>query len=584
MWTRDDIIVAIDDHPQAAADALAALQLDDAGPPLDPSALDKVAAMFGRTKGAFWAEQIEARGGLAGFAAALSGQGVGIDFGQVDLSASNMDPVKLTAFVPAAQRFRCRIMRGRRVAGSGTLVGPTTVLTAWHVLARAAPDLDQEPWPTVDVLLSDGRTIPAYVPPQYLSPCSPGEYAGQVPANDDEIADRHDVAVLRLERPVGALLGTAPLPTTAAPYQANAALLLVHYPEGQDQGIGVGAMNRIRKLTARWSHTVGARGGSSGGGCFDASFTLAGIHQGKDEQVQGRLVPTAQFLAKLQEVVAADIAPPRMWSLDGTPDGDLVIGRQDFFTAFAAARRARSRVRGIRVKRADAAAGLSGLPFTFRMLERLVARSPTTRHCRISFEALVPDLADEIARRVSDVGIAVPPMPPAAGVSVGETAPEAVGADRGRRVAEAIDRGAGALGLELWIFIDHPMIAFGDDIRAALEAFVDQALRLPNLRLVIAGFEAVAMPGLEFGAEPFPPDVGPPGLMTDIVAGFGTSDVRLFVMDAAAAASRTLSPERIDELIAEGVAGLDNVNGVYAPWLAGDVIARLRPAIKALFT
>ncbi|MEG3125352.1 serine protease [Sphingomonas sp. GB1N7] len=583
MWTPADIAQAIEDHAQAAADALAALQLDDAGPPLDPAALDKVAEMFGRARGEFWVEQIIGRGGLAGFAAALAAQGVAIDFGAVDLGATNLDSARLAAFVPDAQRFRCRILRGRQVTGSGTLVGPTTVLTAWHVVAALAPDLDQEPWPTVNVLLSDGRTIPAYVPPQFASACSAGEYAGHIPANDDEVADRHDVAVLRLERPAGALLGTASLPETPAAYKANAALLLVHYPEGGDHGIGIGAMTRIRKLNARWSHTVGARGGSSGGGCFDSSFTLAGIHQGKDEQMQGRLVPTARFHAQLRALVDADEAPPRMWSLDGTPDGDLVIGRQDFFSGFAAARHEGGRVRGIRVKRADAAAGLGGLGFTFRMLERLVARNPETRHCRISFEALVPDLADEIARRVTDAGIAIPPMPPAAGVAAGETASEAVGADRGRRVAEAIDRGAGDRGIQLWLFIDHPQVAFGDEIRAALEAFVDQALRLPRLRLVIAGYEAVAMPGLEFEAPPFAIDRGAPGLMLDIVSGFGESDVRLFLMDAAKAAGRTPSPERFDELIAEGLAALENVNGVYAPWLAGEVATRLRPAVKAMF-
>lgn len=583
MWTPADIAEAIEDHPQAAADALAALQLDDAGPPLVPAALDAVATMFGRAKGGFWVEQITARGGLAGFASALAAQGVAIDFGAAALPANNFDPLKLAAFVASAQRFRCRIVRGRQVAGSGTLVGPTTVLTAWHVVAALAPDMDQEPWPTVDVLLSDGRTIAAYVPPQFASPCSPGEYLGQVPANDDEIADRDDVAVLRLERPAGALLGTAPLPPTPAAYQANAAMLLAHYPEGNDVGIGVGAIKRIRKLTGRWSHTISTRGGSSGGGCFDASFTLAGIHQGKDEQVQGRLVPTARFHARLRELVEADEAPPRMWSLDGTADGELMIARQDFFTGFAAARRKNGRVRGVRVKRADATAGLGGLSFTFRMLDAMVARSPTTRHCRISFETLTPDLADEIARRASAAGIDVPLLSAAAGVAAGETAPEATSADRGRRVAEAIDRRAGELGLQLWLFIDHPMVAFGDEIRAALEAFVDQALRLPRLRLVIAGYEAVAMPGLEFDAPPFPPDGGAPGLMTDIIAGFGASEVRLFLADAAAAAGRTLSPERVDELVALGLAGLENVNGVYAPWLADAVTMRLRPAVKALF-
>ena len=582
MWTKEDLADAVDHYPQAAADALAALQLDDAGPALDPAALDAVARQFGAAKGEFWVNLIDQRGGLAGFAASLSAHDVPIDFGEVELPATNIDDDKLHAFIPNARRFRCRIFRNGHIAGSGTLIGPSTVLTAWHVVGPAHPDDHQQPWPKVDVKLSDGRTLSAQIPPQYSSACSVGEYEGRLPANDDEIEDRHDVAVLRLERPAGALLGTAPIPQVAADYKANAAVLLVHYPEGNDTGIGAGSMSRIRKLKARWSHSIGARGGSSGGGCFDSSLTLAGIHQAKDEQVQGRLVPTARFLTRLREIVAGDEAPPRMWSLDGTPDGEFVISRQDFFTAFSAARRERGRVRGIWVKRADPAADASGLPFSFRMLERLMARTPVTRHCRISFESLVSDLADEIARRVSDAGIAVVPIPAASGVADGETAVEAVGADRGRRVAEAIDRRAAILGIQLWLYIDHPMVAFGDEIRAALEAFVDQAQHLPQLRLVIAGYEAVAMPGMEFDAEPVSSD-GVPGLMTDIVAGFGENDVRLFLLDAATAAGKAISPERINELIALGLDGLSEINGVYAPWLTSQVAERLRPAVKTMF-
>ncbi len=583
MWTRTDIEQAIVDHPRAASEALAALTFADTGPPLHPAALDAVAVMFHRAKGVFWVEQIIERGRLASFAAALATQGVAIDFGVVDLGANNFDPLRLATFIPEAQRFRCRIMRGNQIVGSGVLVGPTTVLTAWHVIAELAPGHDQAPWSSIDVLLSDGNTVSALLPPQFASSCSLREYQGHMPANDDEIVDQHDIAVLRLERPAGALLGTASLPPTPAAYATNAGLLLVHYPNATDQGIGLGAMTRIRNLTARWSHTVGTRGGSSGGGCFDSSFTLAGIHQGKNGMAQGRLVPTACFHATLRAVIDADVAPPRMWSLDGTPDGDLVIGRQTVFAGFAAARAETGRVRGVRVKRADASAGLSGLGFTFLMLERLVARSPTTRCCRISFEVLVPDLADEIARRVTDAGIPTLSLPTAGAVSISETATEAVGMDRSRRVADAIDRAAGELGIQLWLFIDHPMVAFGTEIRTALEAFVDQVLRLPRLRLMIVGYEAVAMPGLEFDVLPYPPGDGAPGLLTDVITGFGESDVRLFLMDAARAAGRSVSAERFDELIELGLSGVENINGVYAPWLAQEVAERLRPKVRKMF-
>lgn len=585
MWTDQDIADAIAGHPTEAADVLAALQLDDDGPPLAAEALTAIAHMLGRDVGDFWVEQIRARGVLAGFAAGLSTRGVAIDFGPVDMGATTTDFPGLATFAGLARSFRCRILRDGECTGSGVLIGPTTVLTAWHVVSASAPDASPpDPPPRITVSLSDGRTIAARRPFLFESPCSPDEYRGYAPRNDQDTADARDVAVIRLERPVGALLAAAALPVQPAAYKAKATMFLIHYPEGagSNDAVSIGAMSRLRRVTSRWSHSAGTRRGSSGGGCFDTSFTLAGVHQGKDAQVQGRLIPTAQFHAQVHKLVMEDRAPERMWSLDGTAEGEFVIDRQAFFEGFAAARK-QGRVRGIWIRRANAAGDLSGLPFSFRMLERMIARSSDTRHCRISFEVLVPDIADEIARRVTDSGIAVDPVGAQAGVAAGETAPEAVGADRGRRVAERIDRAAGALGVQLWLFIDHPMVAFGDDARAALEGFVDQALRLPHLRLVIAGFEAVSLPGLTFAAMPFPFDMGAPGLFSDIITGFSANSVRLFLMDAAAAAGRNPSSAEIDGLIDQALDGLVQVNGVYEPWLAADAGERLRPTIRTWF-
>jgi hypothetical protein len=582
MWTNAHIQQAVVDHPQQANDALLAIQINAPGKPLSAAGLQAAADMLDRDIGEFWVEQLDARQLLESFAHALVAQGVAIDLGPVDLAATNIDADKLSAFTTRAQSFRCRIKKNGLVAGSGTLIGPTTVLTAWHVIASAAPGKPQEPWPKIEVELADGLKVPAHLPAEFYQPCSPEEFESLLPANDQELANSADVAVLRLARPAGALLGVATLPGTPARYTPNATVLVVHYPNGVNSGIGVGAISKIRQLTARWAHTVGARPGSSGGGCFDSSLTLAGIHQAKDGKGQGRLVPTAQFLEHVRAVVTKDEAPPRMWSLDGTAEGEFVIGRQAFFTSFAAAR-GDGRVRGIRVKRSDAAADLSGLPFSFRMLERMLARSAATRLCRLSFETLVPDLADEIARRASDTGIPIDPLAAAPGVAAGESAPEAVGADRGRRVAIATSQQAEKLDIQLWFSIDHPAIAFGDEARAVLEAFIDQAMLLPRLRLLIAGFEAVALPGLEFENPPTPGEQGPPGLMTEILTGFAASDVRLFLTDAAAAANKILSNERLEELIAIGLEDLEEINGIYSPWQARDAGEKLRPDVRKFF-
>jgi hypothetical protein len=582
MWDAADIAEAVDDHPQVAADALGAVMLDSTLPRLEAAGLTAAAQAFGRDIGEFWVEQLEARQELPSFARALATRGVAIDFGAVNLAATNIPPDKLSRFTGQATAFRCRIRRDGEIVGSGTLIGPTAVLTAWHVIARAGPNQPQEPWPKIEVELADGRRLPAVMPALFASPSTPDEYGSRLPSNDAGFDDANDVAVIRLSRPAGALLGAAALPPQPAHYVPSATVLVVHYPDGQDPGIGIGSMAKIRGLTVRWAHSVGARPGSSGGGCFDSSLTLAGIHQGKDPRGRGRLVPSARFLEKVREIAANDQAPPRMWSLDGTPDGDFVIGRQAFFEAYALAR-GNGRVRGIRIKRADAAGDLGGLSFSFRMLEQMTARSPQTLLCRISFEALIPDLADDIVRRAVSAGVEVPPIPEAQGVAHGQTAPEAVGADRGRRAATALDARAAELDIQLWFFIDHPAIAFGDSMRAALEGFIDQALRLPRLRIAIAGFEAVALPGLEFQAPPNPPDIGAPGLMADVITGFGASDVRLFLADAAAAASHPLDAAVIDQRVTDALAGIDNVNGIYEPWRAAAVAERLRPVVRDFF-
>ena len=578
MWEPADIEDAIAKHPDVANAALQAVGLEANITAPDLAVFKSLATDKVTAEGMLvaWLTQQEV---LEDFARALASRDVPIDLKPPDVKVSNIPNEELAKFAGAANLFGCRIRRGNQIAGSGVLVGPNTVLTAWHVIAPNGP---QQPSPAIEVILSDNKRIRARPPVAYESECSQRERANLFPASDAEVQDLHDVAVLRLERPAGALLGTARLPDNPASYEAHGAVLLVHYPKGRKLGLGVGSLSKIRKLNARWSHTVRTEDGSSGGGCFDASLTLLGIHQGKDPRQRGRLVPAARFYEPLREIVANDEAPPRMWSLDGTPEGEFVIGRQAFFEAFSTVRRY-PRVRGIRIKRANAAGDLSGLPFSYQILEQLVARRTDLRLMRLSFEALVDDVANEIARRATAVGIEVAPIPTKAGVADGQSAPEGVGADRGRRVAALIDAKAAELGIEVWIFIDHPAIAFGDGPRSILEAFVDACIRHDHIRLVIAGFEAVALPGQDFYGPPDPPDVGVRGLINEILAGFRPSDVRLFLTDAAAAAGKTVSDERLDELVEEALDELSNSNGVYEPWVAADVAERMRKPVSQWF-
>ena len=582
MWEETDIEEAIAAHPEAVEAAISALKLEPEVQPVELAAFKATAKKFNMAFEAFLVSWLKSQQLLESFVQALASRGVTIGVEPPALDDTHIDPDALARFAGAAKAFRCRIRKGDQVAGSGVLVGPNTVLTAWHVVAAAAPGKPQEPAPDIRVILSDNKTVAAWPPSAWESYCGDREYKNQFPASDAEVKDRHDVALLRLARPVGALLGTASLAETPASFVRDGPVLLVHYPEGEDHGLGNGVLRKARRLSARWSHTIRTDGGSSGGACFNAKLHLLGVHQGKDLQGRGRLVPASLFYDHLREVVANDQAPPRMWSLDGTPDGEFVIGRQAFFEAFAAVQR-NPRVRGIRIKRANAAGDLSGLPFSYRILEQLVARRTDLRVIRLSFEKLVEDVADEIARRASDAGIPVAPIRAKDGVAEGQTAPEAIGADRGRRVTALLDASAAELGIQAWIFIDHPAVAFGDVPRPALEAFVDTALQLEHIRLAIAGFEAVALPGQDFYGQPDPLEQGARGFINEVIAGFTRSDVRQFLNDAAAAAGKDAGSQHLDELVDEALDGLPNVNGTYEPWVGAEVAARLRGRIAQWF-
>lgn len=157
--------------------------------------------------------------------------------------------------------------------------------------------------------------------------------------------------------------------------------------------------------------------------------------------------------------------------------------------------RGAARVRGLWIRRVNLKHDVSGLPFSYELLDKLVARSPNARVIRVSFDTLVQDLPAEIARRAADANLQVEPPQARSGVGVDQTEPEAMIADRSRNLAQALEDKALALGITLWVFFDHPSVMFGDESRWALTAFVDQALRLKHLRVALAGYEAIQMPG-----------------------------------------------------------------------------------------
>lgn len=566
----------VNDHRIAVQEALAALPVAN---PVQLEALEAVSTVYGVSVADLLAPILQDPVRSNRFTHALRKRGIPVGVTvPAKLAQSNADPAELADFVARASTFRCLILVNGDPQGSGCILSPNLVVTAWHVISGATSNPEKA---KIEVRFTDETSAKVRLPERFSSECWSGEIEGLLPASDEEASGKNDVALLFLDRPAGPHLGAAPLPTELPTLAKNGSLFLAHYPEGQDHGFGSGSLQPLGNLTVRWGHTMGTRGGSSGGGCFTTQFTLAGLHQGKAAD-GGRMVPINLFIDDLRPWVEQDSAPDTVWSTDGTAAGQYIIGRQDFFHAFAASVRKEGRIRGLRIKRSDAAADLTGIPFSYAMLEQLVTPRPDMRVARVSFDQVIDDLPKEIVRRAEQAGISGGSVTAGAGVDAGHSAPESVEADKGRQAAEDLDRRAGEQKVKLWIFFEHPSVVFGDEQRSALEGFLERALRLPNLRLVIAGFEAVALPGQEFRSASEADGAGPPGLLVEYLTGFRPHDVEAFLGRAAEAIGYPLPLAAIRQYTRDALFGVEHVNGVYDPWRAGEVASRLRPVIERM--
>lgn len=589
----------LNDHPTEVQEALAALPTEY---PVQIEALRALSKLYDRPLPDLLAELLQDQARSERFVSALRKRGLVPDQADVEevkqaaarANLTNISERLLSDFISRASTSRCRIVVGDKVMGSGCIVSPHYVLTAWHVIRTA---VEAERPPRVEVLFTDNSRSPVKLPASYSSRCSDGELNQLLPASDDEVHDKNDVALLSLVRPAGPHLGAVTLPAAPRRFNDMDPIFLAHYPAAEDRGFGTGTMKRFPNLqVSRIGHTIETKGGSSGGPCFtkyeDGTIRLAGLHQARGGE-RGRMVPVNLYLDQLKPLVESDAIPDMVWSLDGTPDGDFVIGRYDFFQAFAAAVRKEGRIRGLRIKRSNAATDATGIPFSYAILLQLVTPRTDMRVARIPFEEVVDDLPAEIVRRAEAAGVTGSGLAAAEGLAAGpgagegDSAPEAVAADRGRKAAIELNARAEALGIKLWTFFDHPSVVFGDQHRFALEGFLEQALRMPHLRLVLAGFEAVALPGLEFRSLGEAEGSGQPGLFIEYLSGFRLHDVEAFIEKAAKAIgyeppNYNLPLETVRHYARDAVFGLEGVNGVYHAYHAGAVAARLRPILKRL--
>jgi hypothetical protein len=577
------LTAAIDAHPAEAADALAALQTG-LPVPFTIASLVPVARRQGKTTTELLIAQLAGFDQLDAYAQALRGQGIPVGDPEPEV-VDHVDPKLMKQFAPRAQVRRCRVFVNGDFKGTGHLIGPRLVMTAWHVVAVDPPGMPQVPPREIVVQLDDGTRWPAKVPSEWEWFCGDDEYREIGPTSEEQIHERFDVAILRLEQPVAFGVGFADLPAEPPPAAAKTTVFLAHFPEGQDPGLGVGRMARIPNLTSRWYHDITTSPGSSGGACFDASFRLAGIHQGRWKKDKlGRLVPIGLFLERLQAVVKTDIAPDSLWSLNEQADGQLVIGRQGFFEAVAEVATPTGAARGIRVRRENVPEGDTGLAYSYDILAQLLMRRGAShRLVRLIADAPIADFETEMrARTAAAAQIVIPDIPRNAGVVPGQAAMEGAVRDRADLLARAFEDAATAADSTLWFFFDNPTAIQSDETQLAFEAFIASAIRQPHLRVVIAGFETVQLAGQAYQSAAAARAATAPGLIVEILVTFRFTDLTDFLAQATKALGGEDDLDLWTKIARRAVKDLDGTNDVYSRMLLPQVMDRLRDDLSLL--
>lgn len=577
MWTDRQLAEVVRDAPATVDEALRVIQHDGTSP-VDLRSVTATARFLGVDHATYLVDQLIERALRDRFEHALLARGLAPPTQQVTaddlvveddtVTGERLDFDGLDGFTARARAFRCRVKVGNTITGSGCLVGPSLVLTAWHVVQPPNQGGAKPAESRVSVVLSDGIAHEAVMPPSWGSECGAREWE-RAPRADDEVTDRHDVALLALRSPAARYLGFAPLPADPPETASGSTVFVLDFPNGEDKGLGHGTAGKFRNLTARLYHSAGTGPGSSGGACFDARFELLGLHQGTASVVRhgqkvdgGRFVPVRLFLDDVGKRVAENIAPSTIWRLDGRSD-KLVIGRDLFVRAVAAAGKPDSRVRGIRVKRRRPAEGDErGLGYSQHILsELLMRRGDANVVVSVPLDESLADLVDDIAWRVEAAGVHLAPQ--AAPGPDGPAAAEGAAHLRAERLVRAVDQAAAAAGRTVWFYVDQPSVDLTETARLQLEAFVAECLRTARIRLVVAGLEMVQLAGLEFSSPEAADPHGPVGLVVEYVGGFTREDVLDCVAAAALELTGDVDPDEIGVVVSVALAQGTPFNGEY---------------------
>lgn len=272
----------------------------------------------------------------------------------------------------AAMGWTVRVLVDNTAVGTGVLVGPHLVLTAWHVVKtlfeRQGDEWTPLQFPRRDPKLSCRLRVEfdnhmtemdgVVTPNQSLCVDAAQDWCvAHSPAHDDELQNRlpaklsdlngfWDYAVIRLKEAPGLRRRWAEIRMQHVVPASKSKVLLMQHPDGSPMRFAasviagaVGFKDFVPSL--RFVHLANSLPGSSGGPCFDRQFALFGIHQGIwphviDEglPVSNRGVPLTRIAAHIESefkgLPSLDVSDQPIYSLGPKKGYAPVVGCDSF--------------------------------------------------------------------------------------------------------------------------------------------------------------------------------------------------------------------------------------------------------------
>ncbi len=263
-----------------------------------------------------------------------------------------------------AMRQVCRIDIDGNPKGTGFLVRPHIVMTAYHVIrpltelvseaadpeatngagvcrdtVKALPDTGKRiriVFDDIDVMRNGHRErLPGFTVPvasawlKGASPCHKLELEDRFPEDFTELSTQLDYALIRLDGI--ARIGIPPVTVRKSRVATQDPIIVFQHPDGRALSIDRAS---VIALCGDWrfEHDVNTQHGSSGSPCFDNTFDAVGIHQAGRRVAGANINRAVPLLPILPEIVKLPDPDPRLMPMSDLTEGEPghpVLGRQE---------------------------------------------------------------------------------------------------------------------------------------------------------------------------------------------------------------------------------------------------------------